>query len=115
MRLKSNLNFDGDIDWTAEEITRDAKIKSIWYQAANAISPEDKAGVDADLGRASSTLSALAYILARKYKETATKEVDFTTPNYHETLIYAKGYEQALKDVYNVIPQKAISKPDQGD
>lgn len=111
MKLKANLDFDGDIDWTAGDVTRDSAIKSIWYQAAGATTPEDKADVNAQLGRASSTLGYLAYVLARKYKETATKEVDFTTPNYQENLIYAKGYEQALKDIYNVIPQQAISKP----
>ena len=111
MKLKADLDLDADIDWAAEDTTREAGIKGIWYQAAAAISPDDKADVEAQLGRAGSVLGYLAYILARKYKETATKEVDFTTPNYQENLIYAKGYEQALKDIYNVIPPKAISKP----
>ena len=111
MRLKANLDFDGDINWTAVDAGRNPQIKSVWYQAATAISSEAKTDVDAQLGRASNALGYLAYIIARKYKETATKEVDFTTPNYNENLIYAKGYEQALKDIYNVIPQQAISKP----
>ena len=112
MRLKPNVNLEEDIEWSTDERVGDQNIKTAWFSAAQADTPAKKQEVEAELFKAKKSFRLLCYIIALKYKKQAARGTTFSDPNYVEELIYSKGYEQALKDIYNLIPQKVIDQKD---
>ena len=105
MRLKNNLQFNEDIDWTNEEVEPKEGFNTAWKMAAGNIDDEH---LRSQLAQAMPAFDHLRYILSLKYSDVSRKEVNLQDPNAQLNLLTTAAYKRALQDIYNLIPKKVI-------
>ena len=105
MSLKPDLNFDGDIDWTAPANVKPG-INSEWYRADGSTEKTIEGDeLTAAISGSKRVFDALMVIMAKRYKSRGDRTWTFASPNFEREMIYTEGYKQALKDIQRLIPK----------
>jgi hypothetical protein len=79
-------------------------LRQEWYAVENARTEEEKKSLRDVLFNSTIVFRALASILTRSFDKLDAKQIKYGEPEWESRLLYAEGYKQALKDVYNLIP-----------